>query len=432
MKWVFFIIAASLVWPVSVQLRGKPNERLRLFALLGFLPYVTTYLHLYMAIDPWDWVGYVKGAELSILDLTALTLYLSLHGPYARLPFRISMAAYFFAVVLSATQAKFPQTALFYSWQIARVFLLYATVYRGICADPRVSSAILKGIAAGIIMEAGITLWQRFGLGVAQTPGTYVHQNTLGLVTHFVVFPFFALLLAGRRSWLVTAALLSGVIVEVLTASRGTILLAAFGFATVFLLSAARRWTSRKAVALLTAVASIVVIAPLTASSLQHRFAESGTEVALLDEDSERLAYKKAAADMLWDHPLGVGANNFTFVANVEGYFLRAGEASYFSGLSGNVHNIYWLTAAETGYIGLIALVILLLQPLIAAFACSLRYVGDERGDLLLGMGVTLLVIYLHSFVEWVFVTFDLQYPFAIEIGLVAGVARELGYWRRR
>jgi hypothetical protein len=44
---------------------------------MGFLPFVVSILHLYMAIDSWsDWAGYVKGFEFSILDVLALALYL--------------------------------------------------------------------------------------------------------------------------------------------------------------------------------------------------------------------------------------------------------------------------------------------------------------------------------------------------------------------
>jgi hypothetical protein len=89
------------------------------------------------------------------------------------------------------------------------------------------------------------------------------------------------------------------------------------------------------------------------------------------------------------------------------------------------------LVAAETGYFGLATFVILLMPPLIVAFSCGLRHAGDVRGDLLIGLGVALLAVYVHSFEEWIFVTFDAQYEFAIEIGMVAGLARELGYWRR-
>ena len=429
MKWAVFVCLFALVWPLSVRLRRRPGERLKLLVLAGFLPFVIHYSHLYMAVNSWDWVGYVKGLEVTLLDLVALAVYLSLPKPHGRLPFRISMILYFLATVLSAAKAEFPVTALFYSWQLARMFLLYATIYRGIRADLRVASALLKGMAAGIILEAGVTIWQRFALGVLQTPGTFTAQNGLGMVTHFALYPFFALLLRGRGGWLALAVVMSGLTVQVLTTSRGTVMLGGLGLATVFLLSASRRWTSRKGLVLLAGIAAVGVFAPLAVSSFDQRFHD---EQFSFQEDHERLAYKKAAEMMLSDHPMGVGANNFTFIANVEGYFSRAGEAGYASGLAGNVHNVYWLVASETGYLGLVTFVILFLQPLKVAFACGLRHVGDDKGDLLVGLGASLLMLYLQLFEEWGFMNFDLQYMFAIDVGLIAGLAGELGYWRRR
>jgi hypothetical protein len=87
------------------------------------------------------------------------------------------------------------------------------------------------------------------------------------------------------------------------------------------------------------------------------------------------------------------------------------------------------LTAAEIGYQGLIALLLLLGSPLIVAFRCGWRNRGDERGDLLLGLGVALLAVYIHSWVEWVLVSFSAQYFLAITMGLIAGNAQQLGYW---
>ena len=40
------------------------------------------------------------------------------------------------------------------------------------------------------------------------------------------------------------------------------------------------------------------------------------------------------------------------------------------------VHNIYWLTAAEIGYFGLVALVLLWLQITIAGLRCSWKTTG--------------------------------------------------------
>jgi len=303
------------------------------------------------------------------------------------------MALYFLATVLSALQANEPEAALFYPWQLARMFLVYAAVARG-CADPRVAPALLKGMALGILLEAAVVVWQRFGLDMLQTPGTFVHQNLLGLISHLVVFPFFALLMAGRRGWLPPAVLLAGAVIQVLTTSRGTIGLAGFGYAAVFTLSAMRQWTSRKALVLVIGAAIVAVLTPLAMSSFEHRFAAEGPSTG--GEYDEREAYKRVAAMMLSDHPLGIGANHYSAVSNGARYNDRAGVAQTDSSRAGNVHNIYWLTAAETGYPGLITLVFLLGSTLIVAFRCGWRYRGEERADLLLGLGVALLTVYIH------------------------------------
>jgi O-antigen ligase len=132
---------------------------------------------------------------------------------------------------------------------------------------------------------------------------------------------------------------------------------------------------------------------------------------------------------MLSDHPMGVGANNFVMAAATQGYYARAGLS--WIGWASTVHNVYWLVAAETGYVGLVAFVILLLRPLTVAFLCGWRNREDRRGDLLLGLGAGLLLVYLHSFYEWIFINFGVQYIFAVSAGLIAGLAQQLGYWRR-
>ena len=403
---------------------------------MGFLPFVLVSvpglggLHLYMAINSWaEWPGYVKGIEFSVLDALALALYFSLPGTRHPLPFRFSMALYFLATLLSALEAEVPMAALFYSWQLARMFLVYAVVTRA-CADPRVPLALLKGLGAGLIIEASDTIWERFGLGILQTSGNVGHQNLLGLMSHFIVFPFFALLLTRPRGWLPPLVVTAGLVVEVLTTSRATVGLAAVGYAACFMLSILRQWTSRKALVLLIGVGTITVLAPLAVSSFEHRFAEEGSSIDQGDYD-ERAAYERAAAMMLSDHPLGVGANHFVVVGNVGGYYDAAGVGEYILGRSGNVHNVYWLVATEAGYPGLITLVLLLLCPISVAFRCGWRHRGDQRGDLLLGLGVALLIVYIHSIFEWILITFQAQYLLALDLGLVAGLAQQMGYWRR-
>jgi O-antigen ligase len=429
-KWVALVSGLALVMPLSAWLRGNPRQSLKLWMLLGFLPFVVDYYHLYMAIDSTPaWGGYVKGAEVSGLDLVALCLYISLPGARHPLAFRYSMAFYFLATVFSALGALAPTLSLFYPWQLARMFLVYATVAKG-CANPRVTWALMKGMATALIMEACLVIWQRFGSGLIQTSGTFGHQNLLGLMSHLVILPFFALLLAGPRGPLPAAVILAGAIIDISTASRGTIGFSAIGFAVTFVLSALGKWTPRKSRALLIGAVAIAVLVPLAMGSLQKRF----DVVPMGEEDSydERAAYKAAAALMLSDHPFGVGANHFAVIGNVGRYFEKGDLQAYALARAGNVHNIYYLVAAETGYPGLIALLIFLSSPLIVALRCGWRNLGDDRGDLLLGLGVALLTVYFHSWVEWSLATFSAEYLLAMSIGLVAANAWQLGYWRPR
>jgi O-antigen ligase len=425
MKWIALAIALVAVNPLSDWLRRNPQKSLKVWMLMGFLPFVIDDFHLYMAVVSWDWGGYIKGAELTILDLVALSLYLSVSGGRYSLPFRLSFGLYFLAALFSAFQAEFPLAALFYSWQLARIFLLFATVTRAVSANPQVAFALLKGMAIALLMEAAVVLWQRFALGVLQTGGTVGHQNTLGLISHLIVFPFFALMLAGRGR-LPAAVALAGLIIEVLTTSRATIGLGALGFSLVFALSALRQWTSRKALVLVAGVAMIAILTPLALSSFEQRRSQNDEA----SSDDERSAYVRAASMMLSDHPLGVGSNHFSLIANLGGYDDKAGVPWDESSRAGNVHNSYWLVLAETGYPGLVALLLLLVRPLPVAFFCGWRHRRDQRGDILLGLGVALLIVYLHSLFEWSLVIVQVQYMLAFTMGSVVGLAENLGYWR--
>jgi hypothetical protein len=400
---------------------------------MGFLPWVLD-LHLQVAISSdVGWPGYVTGVEFGVLDALALALYFSLPRAEHMLPFRISMLLYFSAVLLSLFQAQFAWiAALYYVAQLARMFLVYATVTRVCAADPRAVSALMTGMVTGLLFESVVVIFQRFALGMLQASGTTSHQNMLGMMCQFVVFPLFALLLNRVRGWLPIAGTLAGLLVQVMTVSRGTVGLSVFGYLTVYLLSVARQWTSRKARILLISVAIAASCAPIIMLSFEKRFASQ--EDLIVGDYDERAALKTMAAMMLSDYPLGVGANNFVIVAIVDGYSERAGVIPDSRGA--HVHNVYWLVAAETGFLGFTTFVLLLLRPMIVSFLCGWRYRTDRyrtdiRGDLLLGLGVALLVVYIHSFVEWVLIARGPQYMLMFTFGIIGGLAQQLGYWRK-
>jgi O-antigen ligase len=239
---------------------------------------------------------------------------------------------------------------------------------------------------------------------MVQATGTFDHQNILGMPTHFVIFPFLALLLVRRHGPLPPAVLIAGMVVQVLTASRGTLGFSALGYVALSILSVLRRRTSRKRVIIFAGATMIALAAPLALSSIAERGLEE-----MRESTESRVPLEAAAAAMLWDHPLGVGSNNFVVAANTQGYYQRVGTDTY----GAVVHNIYWLVAAETGYLGIVAFVLLLLRPLALALPFAVRHRGDERGDLILGLGTALLVVYTHSLFEWVLITTEIQYFFS-------------------
>jgi len=186
-------------------------------------------------------------------------------------------------------------------------------------------------------------------------------------------------------------------------------------------LSIARKSSPRKSAIAGIGFVALLVITPLALSSLAARF--EATPIA--GAYDERAAFEKAAKMIIADHPMGIGANQYVVTANTQGYSERAGVVWNFGSRAANVHNVYLLVTAETGYLGLIAFVSVLVVPMIAAFRFAWRNRKDRRGELMLGLAVSLAVVGIHCFYEWIFVTYQVQYLFALVVGMIAGMIRQ-------
>jgi O-antigen ligase len=167
----------------------------------------------------------------------------------------------------------------------------------------------------------------------------------------------------------------------------------------------------------------LVVVAPLAAVTLGDRFAT--TTSSATGPDGEREAFERAAKAMWKDHPMGVGANQYVVIANSGGYSQNSGVIWNAGSRSAHVHNIYLLVAAETGWFGLISLAALFSWSVLRGLAFAFANRKDPRGDIVLGASIAILVTALHSFWEWVFITYSTQYVFAISLGIIAGNIRQ-------
>jgi O-antigen ligase len=414
-KWLVFTIAVLASYPVGWWLRGRPSTRGFAWSLCGFLPF---FRPLEMALVPFGGrPGDTYGLEVAVLDWLALSLFFAHRGPSRRVPNRVGLALYLLAALASVTQAEWMLGAFGYVWKLGRMYFLLAVICRA-GEDRRVPAALLRGMMLGLVYECGWALWQHFGLGLPRATGTFAHQNTLGMMVNLVVMVPIALELAGRSTRLTRLAAIAAVPVSILTISRGALLFLAGGVVLVYVASAARTFTLRKARVGLVGLALAAAIAPFALAALGSRPASEQIESM-----ETREQYERAASLMLAEHPLGIGPNHFTLML-MTGYGERAGVE--WSQRVAIVHDVYSLTAAEMGYAGLLALAVLFLGPLVSA-ARALRQAGrDPRGDLLIGLAVALTLFYAHGFFEWAWRQTAVSYLYWMIVAVTESLSRRL------
>jgi len=427
MKWVALLAVLGMLPVLIGWLRTNRRHLPRVMMVFGALPFVTSTWHLLIAPISWAyWPGFVKGAEVTLIDALAIALIAATPRKFRRVHLRWPLIAYTALVLLSLLQNDVPMSTFFYVWQLARMVLVLTAVAMT-CRDPKAVRGLILGLIIGICFQAVMSL-KAHAQGAIQAAGTLGHQNLLGMLTHFVIFPSLAMLLATKKSRWLWLGPIAGLTAVVLTASRATIAFSAIGVVLTLLLSMMRQPSGRKTTVALAGVLSLVVAAPVAYATLGARFSKPSDT----GDYDERAAFERAAKAIVHDHPLGVGGNHYVIVANTQGYSDRAGVAAVFGSRSAHVHNAYLLSAAETGYAGLVAFVLMLVWPVIVALRCAWRYRRDPRGDVLLGLAVALVMVSLHSLYEWIFVLYVTQYMYAIAVGLIAGIAAEMGFWAPR
>ena len=433
MKWALFALALVGILPLAGWIRANPHQLSKVWILIGAIPFIWGIFPRYeIAIlgDP-EWPSYAKGFNVSAIDLIIWAVYLGTFRSAAvvrgRLPFKLTFSLYTGAVLLSAIHAQNHTASLYYAWQLIRVYIVYVVAARA-CTNTDIIASVLKGMALGLYFQTAIVFWQRFILHYLHVGGTFGHQNAAGFAMHFVIFPFLALLLSGERSKLAVTAVIVSVMNDFITISRAAVGLLGFGSLLLFLLSMLRKWTSRKVRIFLNSVIVLILLLPLAYRQFELRYS-AGLGVGFFSTEG-RDQLVDAARFILADHPWGIGANNFFVVAASQGYYERAGVTIMSADLM--PHNAYWVTAADIGYVGLMAFILFLIRPLMLALIYWWKNPGDQRGDLLLGLAISLIAVCIHSYYEWIFLSDRFQYLFAINIGMIAGLVAQLSQKSRR
>jgi hypothetical protein len=431
LKFVALFLAISGIVPIALLLRSNPRFVRAFWTVFGMLPFLSNAMPAFdIGLVTWagEWVGFVYGLELTQIDILAVAALISLSGRSVPAWCKLPLLAYVLAVVLSILQADEPMAATFGAWQAARMFFIMIVVTRA-CLEPQKAIFILQGMALGMALHFLAVLHQRFALNLPQAHGLFIHQNTLGMSAHMVLYPAIALLLHGypaTRS--LVATVVATIVVVVFTASRATVGFAAIGIGMTYLVLALAGLTWRKVGFAVMGTLALAVIAPLALASFEKRFSDTPLNEEQYDE---RAAFNRAAAFILADHPAGIGSNHYVHVARNQGYSERAGVVRTEANRNNIVHSAYRLAAAETGYLGLVTFCLALLVPLLCAFLTGWRERASAEGTLLLGLGIALFIVCLHSFYEWIFFIKEVQYLVSYTMGMIFGLSLHMNARRR-
>lgn len=419
MKWIVLGGLLALIPVLTVLLRSRPNFLVHACYFMGLLVF---FFDPYLNIGPvtWEWPGVVKGIEITIVDIIAVSILLATPSVRTPLGLKIGLGIYVLALIISSLMAKVTPPAIFYIWQFCRAIVVFLAVARATAAQKGAPFALVAGIGTATLIEAVVAAKQYIG-GNPAAGGTLGHRNILGLTSHFAVMPAFALLLAGRRNLAAIAVVLAGAIIALTGGGRATIGLFGIGVAITTVLSIRHKMTGRKSIIAGLAVLLLVLSAPAMMWAVSRRSAE-----ARISSNEERAAMMFAARMIISDHPLGVGPNQYLMVANLGGYSERAGVAWNYANRSAPVHNSYLLVWAELGIIGLIGLITMLISTVLVGLSAMRRLAWDERSELMIGLVATLIVASAHIAFEWLIVTNYVHYLLAMSMGALVGIAATL------
>lgn len=414
----FVAIALILLsFPIFVALLKQyaAKRDLALMAV-GFMFFLVGTLQIDAAIISWRlWPGTSKGLMISPVDTLCLALLVTRRGQRFRAPLLGLVALYLVPIAISVVVSAVPTASLFILSQSARILIMFAAI-AGEVRRPEAMRSLFVGIAAGVIVQGGFVIHEKL-TGVVQARGTFPHQNILGMTVEIAAILMLAMVLEGERRKIIYLGLLAALIIVAGGGSRGTMGFIAMGLVLTILLSLVRSVTPRKLKILGLSVLAAMVVVPLGAATLSTRF-DGGS---VITEETVRASFEEAASMMADDNPFGVGANNYVTTANMEGYNSRAGVSWGGNNLTAPVHNSYLLAQAESGFLGLMVVVILMIAPIVL----GLKIAFADRRSPIMGMGVGVAVagftVALHSGYEYAWHLESVQRLFFVNYAVLSG-----------
>lgn len=410
----FLALAFMLAVVVPFLAKKAAESQVLRRVLVGFLAFDMFNPMDMNLISEEHYRGDSRGIEITMVDLTLLALFFAQRlRKQPVLDARrmwLSRGLYLAAVLLSFTATPDVLKSTYGLWKLLRMYFAFDVLCTAFLEMELVSAATY-GLGAAVISQGLIAFQQKYMYGMVRVMGSQAHPNSLAMIVNLISPMAFALLLAGKGRWPLLAPIVAVAgLCNIFSLSRGGMMMFLAAMSATFLLSLTRGVTKRKLAILAAGLVGIGAVLAKSADTIINRFLNAPKE-----SEEARHLFNEACKMMASEHVFGVGFNMYSWVLDKGGYADRLGI--YEGDRSGIAHHIYWLTAAELGYFGVIAYGLVLASVWLSSLRCV--WLPGVRGDLAIGILAGITVTYIQGMAEWIMRQTNFQYVFWLLAALV-------------
>lgn len=374
--------------------------------------------------------GSSRGFEVVASDiiLLGLAIYVSGSPPRGSLVSKslcrekVFLWMYALVGLISCVTAFVPIYAAFGFWKLMRGVLVFHVFYKLIDRRERVEWLLIV-YGAMVLYQVPWVVLQKYGMGIYRATGTLPHMNTLAMLNNALMVPLFGVLFLEEerppRKWILFVV--AGAVFNVLsTASRGALVSMLMAMTGVMFFLRPRLLNTARSSILIFGFVGAIIVALQAMDTIIERFNEAPAE-----SEETRDGFNICAAWLARDFMFGCGLNNYSHAIGKTRYGEAAPDLPNDGGKDDGVaHHIYWLTASEMGWIGLVVFVAFL--GVIQLRCLTLGFASKDRLYGALGVGAFggLMALHLQGFLEWVLRQTLIWYVFLSQAALLAAMAR--------
>jgi O-antigen ligase len=324
---------------------------------------------------------------------------------------------------------------LFSLHKFIRGFVFY-WVMVNVVRDVGMVRVVVNALTGAVLFQGWLVLFHKYVLHFAtsRSLGSFPHPNSLAMYLNCIMPIILSVLLSDlfprKVARFAMAAIGLGVVGVVFTKSRASLVLMIGAFVLLTMISMAWRPSGHKVKLALAGALASVVAGSVFLPKIIDRFENAPKQSA-----ETRAFFNEAARAMAADKPLGVGLNAYSWMlANSKYYWYVYSdmldtedpdgfqESKQGQSRLGTAHHIYYLFAAETGWIGMWAFIALIGRFYWKTFLLWFKTKDVYLKSILLGMLFGMGTIHVQGLLEWIFRQTPIFYLFCVMSGLMVAL----------